>query len=52
MALRYGCPRAERGNLPHVLEAISAKTQLEVLAAMSKDSWSNKDIKDVFSSEG
>ena len=44
--------RAQKGNLLHVLEGISAKTQLEILAAMSKDSWSDKDIEEVFSSNG
>jgi hypothetical protein len=43
---------AELGNLPRILEGITAKTQLEVLASMSKDSWSDKDIEDVFASDG
>lgn len=43
---------AERGNLPTVLEGINTKTQLEVLAALAKDSWGQKDIQRVFSSEG
>lgn len=43
---------AEQGNLPPILEGISAKTQLEVLASMSKDSWTDKDIEDVFASDG
>mgnify|MGYP002779511091 CR=1 FL=1 len=42
--------RAERGDLPRILDGINAKTQLEVLASMSKDSWSNQDIEGVFSS--
>jgi predicted RNA methylase len=44
--------RAEQGNLPSILEGISAKTQLEVLASMSKDSWGDKDIEKVFASDG
>lgn len=44
--------KAQQGNLPLILEGISTKTQLEVLASMSKDSWSDKDIEDVFASDG
>lgn len=40
--------RAERGDCPSVLAKISTKSQLEVLAAMSKDSWGEKDIFQAF----
>lgn len=42
--------RAERGDCPSVLAKISTKSQLEVLAAMSKDSWGEKDIFQAFCS--
>lgn len=43
---------AEQGTLPTILEGIRTKTQLEILAAMGKDSWGEKDIQQVFSSKG
>jgi hypothetical protein len=40
--------RAERGDCPPLLARITTKSQLEVLAAMSKDSWGEKNIFQAF----
>ena len=46
--LRVMANAAEAGNLPQCLSGISAKNQLEVLAAIGKSNWKDKDLKQVF----
>lgn len=41
---------ADRGTLPNILNQVTTKAQLEIFLILSKDSWTDEDIKKVFTS--